>query len=466
MYNPYDDNAALNDAKQQAATNARHIFSVSELNHCARELLETRFRHISLEGEISNLAQPNSGHIYLTLKDDASQLRCAMFKGRNRTLTFKPQNGNKVLVTGKLSLYAPRGDYQLIIDSMEEAGLGALQRAYEALKTKLFAEGLFDEAQKQPIPAHPKSIGVVTSATGAAIHDIISVIRRRFPLLPITIYPCLVQGANAAETIIKGIEQANRRQECDVLIVGRGGGSLEDLWAFNDERLARVIAASELPIISAVGHQVDFTIADFVADVRAPTPSAAAELVSPDQGALKEQFEAYEFKLLNQWQLHLQRRQQYVDRLSLRIEHPSKKLAQQQQLVSALEKRLAWHIQHILSNKRQQQTHLENRLLPHNPSRVIPRQRQQVQTLEQRLYEAIRRQRASAEQSLSFAAQQLHAISPLATLGRGYSILKDNDNRVVHRIEGISPGDTLTARVEDGIITTTVNSTESVKNDP
>ena len=273
---------------------AQHIFSVSELNQYAREILENSFPMIWLEAEVSNLVQPSSGHIYLTLKDKNAQVRGAMFKGRNQRLTFKPKNGDQVLVKGRLSLYAPRGDYQLIIDAMQEAGLGALQRAFEVLKRKLAAEGLFADELKKPLPAHPNAIGVVTSPTGAAIQDIISVLKRRFPLTPIIIYPCAVQGEEAPAQLVSAIQTANRRRECEVLIVGRGGGSLEDLWAFNNESLARAIRASNIPIVSAVGHQIDFAIADFVADVRAPTPSAAAELLSQDQAELRARFAGFE----------------------------------------------------------------------------------------------------------------------------------------------------------------------------
>ncbi|NNG14391.1 MAG: exodeoxyribonuclease VII large subunit, partial [Gammaproteobacteria bacterium] len=264
-------------------TPQRQVFSVSELSGAARELLEDNFPLIWVEGEISNLAQPASGHIYFSLKDPSAQLRCAMFRMKRRLLDFDPENGQQVLVRAKVSLYEARGDFQLIIEHMEEAGDGALRREYEAMKRRLRNEGLFEAAHKQAIPELPKQIGVLTSPTGAAIRDILSVLKRRFPSIPILIYPVPVQGQGATKKIAQAIELANIRRECDVLLLSRGGGSLEDLWAFNEELLAHAIFKSEIPIVSAVGHEVDFTIADFVADVRAATPSAAAELLSPDR---------------------------------------------------------------------------------------------------------------------------------------------------------------------------------------
>ncbi|MGY8786105.1 MAG: exodeoxyribonuclease VII large subunit, partial [Pseudomonadales bacterium] len=272
--NPYDKNHAEN------------ILSVSGLNSMARSLLESNFPAVIVEGEISNLAVPSSGHWYLTLKDKSSQIRCAMFVNRNRMVRFKPENGKQIIVRGRLSIYEGRGDYQLILDGMEEAGDGALQRAFEQLKRKLHDEGLFADENKQQMQSHYQHIGVITSATGAAVQDILSVFARRFPATRITLLPVVVQGAGAANEIVNAIERANALAEklgLQALIVGRGGGSLEDLQAFNEEPLARAISASELPICSAVGHEVDFTIADFVADLRAPTPSAAAELLSPNQ---------------------------------------------------------------------------------------------------------------------------------------------------------------------------------------
>jgi exodeoxyribonuclease VII large subunit len=260
----------------------RVIYSVSQLNDQVKDLLEHSFPPLWVEGEISNFSCPASGHWYLSLKDSQAQVRCAMFRNRNQGLGFQPKNGLQVLARGRPGLYAPRGEFQLILDQIEPAGEGALRRAFELLKQKLQAEGLFDETYKQALPTVPDRIGIITSPTGAALRDILNVLRRRFPLGQVVIYPVPVQGTEAAPAIVRALKTAAERQECDLLVVARGGGSLEDLWAFNEESVARAIHACPLPVVSGVGHEIDFTIADFVADLRAPTPSAAAELVSPD----------------------------------------------------------------------------------------------------------------------------------------------------------------------------------------
>jgi exodeoxyribonuclease VII large subunit len=263
-------------------TTSREIYSISELNSEARVLLEKRFPLIWVEGEISNLARPASGHIYFSLKDEAAQVRCAMFKMHNRLVNFQPKNGQQVLARVRISLYEARGEFQLIVEHMEETGDGALRRQFELLKQKLFEEGLFDEAHKQALPFLPTQLGVITSPSGAAIRDILSVLKRRFPGIPVLIYPVPVQGTEAPQAIVESIHSAAKCQDCDLLILARGGGSLEDLWAFNEETVARAINACPIPIVTGIGHEIDFTIADFVADYRAPTPSAAAEFISPD----------------------------------------------------------------------------------------------------------------------------------------------------------------------------------------
>ena len=308
-----------------------HIFSVTEINNSVKSLLEQQFTSIWIEAEISNLATPRSGHIYLTLKDDNAQIRAAMFRGNNMRLAFRPKDGMQVLVRGRLSLFAPRGDYQLIIDKMQEAGQGALQRAFEKLKAKLQQEGLFAEERKKTVPLRPGTIGIVTSPTGAAVHDILSVLQRRFPLTNVIIYPTQVQGAEAAAQIRGAIQRANQRQECDVLIVGRGGGSLEDLWCFNDEALARTIAESNIPVVSAVGHQVDFTIADFVADLRAPTPSAAAELLSADGDELQATLAGYQNWFESKIKSQLAEKHQQLHWVSKNLKHPGRRLEEHAQ---------------------------------------------------------------------------------------------------------------------------------------
>ncbi|OIV45744.1 exodeoxyribonuclease VII large subunit, partial [Sodalis sp. TME1] len=295
------------------------IFTVSRLNKTVRELLEGEMGQVWLTGEISNFSQPASGHWYFTLKDDRAQVRCAMFRNTNRRTTFSPRNGQQVLVRATLTLYEPRGDYQLIAESMQPAGDGLLQQQFEQLKQQLSDEGLFSQQYKQPLPSPARRVGVITSASGAALHDILQVLKRRDPSLPVVVYPTAVQGQEAPAQIVRAIETANRRAECDVLIVGRGGGSLEDLASFNDERVARAIFASRLPVVSAVGHETDVTIADFVADLRAPTPSAAAELVSRNQLELLRQLQSQRQRLEMAMDYFLAQRQQHYGRLQHRL---------------------------------------------------------------------------------------------------------------------------------------------------
>ncbi|RAT17709.1 exodeoxyribonuclease VII large subunit, partial [Lonsdalea populi] len=318
------------------------IFTVSRLNQTVKQLLESEMGHIWLSGEISNFSQPSSGHWYFTLKDERAQVRCAMFRGSNRRVTFRPQNGQQVLIRAMITLYEPRGDYQLLTDSMQPAGDGLLQQQFEQLKQRLSADGLFDQQFKQRLPNPARRVGVITSASGAALHDILQVLKRRDPLLPVIIYPTSVQGADASPQIIRAIELANLRDECDVLIVGRGGGSLEDLWSFNDERVARAIFASRIPIVSAVGHETDVTIADFVADLRAPTPSAAAELVSRNQMELLRQVTTQRQRLEMAMDYSLAQRQSLFTRLHHRLQqqHPQLRLARQQNRLIRLRQRL------------------------------------------------------------------------------------------------------------------------------
>ncbi|MBA53595.1 MAG: exodeoxyribonuclease VII large subunit [Pseudomonadales bacterium] len=442
-------------------TQQRHIFSVTELNNSVKRLLENQFPAVWLEGEISNLVLPRSGHLYLTLKDDQAQVRAAMFRGNNIRLKFKPKDGMQVLVRGRLSLFAPRGDYQLIIDHMEEAGLGALQRAFEQLKAKLGAEGLFAEERKQPVPSRPGRIGVVTSPTGAAIHDILSVLRRRFPLTEIVLYPTLVQGAEAATSICQAIETANRRAECDVLIVGRGGGSLEDLWCFNDERVARCIVASELPIVSAVGHEVDFTIADFVADVRAPTPSAAAELLSADGRELLETLHSYQSWLTDRMQRTIREHRQKLDWLSRQLKHPGKRLEEHAQRLDELELRLRQSIKRSLQLNQSKLQTAGARLQNRNPSTRIQSLQKDVTNLRIRLRRSFQQDMVSRHTDLRHFALRLNTVSPLATLSRGYSITKAQDGSILREAGQAAVGDSIRTQLHQGALTCTVIDVES-----
>ena len=358
------------DLSNPSADQQETVLSVSNLNKMARGLLESNFPAVAVKGEISNLATPASGHWYLTLKDKTSQLRCAMFAGRNRFVRFKPQNGNQIIVWGKLSIYEGRGDYQLIVDSMEEAGDGALRRAFEDLKRKLQAEGLFSEEHKQEIYSYYDHIGVITSSSGAVIQDILSVFERRFPATKITLFPVAVQGADAPGEIIRAIELANQHQQklgIEALIVGRGGGSLEDLQAFNEESVARAIFYSELPITSAVGHEVDFTIADFVADLRAPTPSAAAEQMSPHQAEYFDTFVAYRENLASKLRAILSQATQNLHWLAKQLKRPDRRLQELAQNLDRLENQLQLAILNQIALQNLELKHLRQGMLSNSP---------------------------------------------------------------------------------------------------
>ncbi|CAI1863129.1 Exodeoxyribonuclease 7 large subunit [Serratia marcescens] len=407
---------------------------------------------IWLSAEISNLSQPASGHWYFTLKDDRAQVRCAMFRNSNRRVTFRPQNGQQVLVRASITLYEPRGDYQLIAESMQPAGDGLLQQQFEQLKQRLSAEGLFDQQFKQPLPAPAKSVGVITSASGAALHDILQVLQRRDPSLPIVIYPTSVQGAEAPMQIVRAIETANRRDECDVLIVGRGGGSLEDLWSFNDERVARAIFASRIPIVSAVGHETDVTIADFVADLRAPTPSAAAELVSRNQLELLRQLQSQQQRLEMAMDYYLAQRQQQFTRIHHRLQqqHPHLRLARQQTLLFKLQRRMEDGMQQQLRLAARRSERAQQRLAQVQPQGRIHRYQQRVQQQEYRLQQAMERQLNAYRQRFGVACSQLETVSPLATLARGYSVTQTPRGELLKTTKQAQVGELLKTRLQDG----------------
>ncbi|WP_456296789.1 exodeoxyribonuclease VII large subunit [Vibrio sp. AK197] len=437
----------------------QNIFTVSRLNAEVRLLLENEMGIVWLVGEISNFSAPVSGHWYFTLKDSRAQVKCAMFKGNNRRVTFKPQAGNQVLVKARLSLYEPRGDYQLIIESMQPEGDGRLQQQFDELKMKLAAEGLFAQALKTPLPEHPQRVGVITSKTGAALYDILDVLKRRDPSLPVVVYPTLVQGEEAAIQIAQAIGRANARAECDVLIVGRGGGSLEDLWCFNNEIVARTIAASQIPIISAVGHEVDVTIADFVADVRAPTPSAAAELVSRDNSHKQQVFQQRQQNLASSMLHYFSKQQHQLSMLSHRLErqHPRQRLMQQAQQLDDLQIRLARGIQHQLSQQKQGLQRLEHRLALCSPQYQLSHQQNHLQQSTRRLHDALKHQLLNHRHQLSLAAEKLDTVSPLATLKRGYSITQSADGDVITDASSLQSGDKVITRLASGEFKSTVD---------
>ena len=431
----------------------RDIFSVSRLNREVRGLLEGNFPLVWVEAEISNLSRPASGHWYFTLKDPSAQIRCAMFRGKNSRLRFQPENGDQVLVRAQLSLYEARGDYQMIVEHMEEAGDGALRRAFEELKQRLDREGLFDEAIKRLLPTLPTQIGVITSPTGAAVRDILQILERRFPSIPVEIYPVAVQGVAAAAEIEGAIQAAAKRKACDVLIVARGGGSLEDLMAFNDERVARAIHKCRIPIVSGVGHEIDFTIADFVADLRAPTPSGAAELVSPDRTEWQQRFTQLQSRLHATTQQQLKRGEQQLGWLSKRLQqqHPGQQLRQQAQRLDELEQRLQRNLKQQMQQRRGELSHVTSKLQQHNPQQRIQQLQSSQQQLTARLQRVIQQQLQQRQQQLQGVTRALDAVSPLATLGRGFSITRTHENgRVLRNVEEASIGDTIETTLAQG----------------
>lgn len=444
-------------------SNDRSILSVSQLNRSVRQLLETHMALLWVEGEISNLARPSSGHWYFTLKDSNAQVKCAMFTNRNNRVNFQPRNGQQVVLRARVSLYEGRGDFQLIAEHMEEAGFGALQRAFEALKTKLQTEGLFDEQRKRPLPTLPQHIGVVTSPTGAAIRDILTVLQRRFPSIPVTVLPVPVQGQAAAPAIANAIQLANETGLFDVLIVGRGGGSLEDLWPFNEEVVARAIYDSAVPVVSAVGHEVDFTISDFVADARAATPSAAAELLSPDRDSWLQRYRAVETQLARLMQQHLKQLSIRTQHLRSRLRHPGIKLQQQSQTLDQLELRLKrainGHLQQNAANQRQ----LAARLQQFHPQTLINLNRQQVDFATKNLRQALQSRLKTLQQRLQQNMQRLNTVSPLNTLERGYAMVTSADNKVIQHIQQVHTGDTITTRLTDGELISTVAAIKPLK---
>ncbi len=436
----------------------RDVISVTSLNRMARSLLENHFPNVIVEGEISNLSMPGSGHWYLTLKDEGSQIRCAMFRNRNMSARFRPRDGMQVIVRGRLSIYEGRGDYQLIADAIEEAGDGVLRRRFEMLKQKLAAEGLFAEERKRAMPEHVRHIGVITSPTGAVIRDIVSVLGRRFPAIRITLIPVVVQGNEAPAAIVKAITTANRRTDLglDVLIVGRGGGSLEDLQAFNEESVARAIHGSALPVVSAVGHEADFTIADFVADLRAPTPSAAAELLSPDQNEYLQIFSGYDLIFGKLMRDRLRQANQQLLWLVKQLKHPGRRLQEHAQTLDILEGRLLRATRHHLSHTAHRLQSLHNRLLLQSPRNVVRQFGMRQDALLHRLRQALRRNLQDRQHRLAALARGLDSVSPLSTLRRGYSITFDEQGQVLRDAARVAPGQPISTRLNAGTVRSTV----------
>jgi exodeoxyribonuclease VII large subunit len=430
----------------------RDIYSVSRLNREVRVLLERGFGSLWIEAEISNFSRPSSGHWYFSLKDAAAQVRCAMFRQRNLLARFAPRDGQKVLVRARIGLYEPRGEYQLLVDHIEDAGLGALKRQFEELSARLAAEGLFAAERKRPLPALPRRIGVITSPTGAAIRDIVHVLGRRFPAAAVLLFPVAVQGAQAAAEITAAVILAGRRGDCDVLIVARGGGSLEDLWAFNDEALARAIVASPMPVVSGVGHEIDFTIADFAADVRAPTPSAAAEIVVPDGGEYLKTLRGAEARIAQALRRHLQVRRERLRWLAGRaaLVSPAARLAQRMQLLDDLENRLVRALRQRTTDLRSDLVEARSRLWQVSPVTRVRDDAVRLRALGVRLQAAQKRHLSDARERLLPLQRTLQAVSPLATLERGYAIVSRGDGSILRDAAQVAPGTLIEARLATG----------------
>lgn len=437
-----------------------HVLSPSQLNTLARDLLEGAFPLVWIEAELGNVARPSSGHLYFTLKDARAQVRCAMFKPKSSWLKFVPREGMKVLARGRLTLYEARGEYQMILDHMEEAGEGALRRAFEELKARLQAEGLFEPARKRELPAYPARIGIITSPSGAAVRDVLSVLARRFPLVQADVLPVQVQGTAAAGQITAMLQRAAACGHYDIIVLARGGGSLEDLWAFNDEQLARAIAASPVPVVSAIGHETDFSLSDFVADVRAPTPSVAAELLVPSREDIARHLRALEARMTSLQSLHLRQAMQRADRAALRLSalRPRARLDLLARRQADAMRRLddAW--QRRMEQGRARLRHAEAILRLHHPERRIQRLRERLAALAPRPQAAVARRLANDAMALRGLARSLEAVNPLATVARGYAIVQHEDGRVVRSVLDAAPGDRLQIQLGDGRLPVRVES--------
>ena len=434
----------------------REVLTVSQLNQRARSLLEDVFPQIWVEGELSNIAKPASGHVYFTLKDPNAQVRCAIFRQQASRVRELLRDGLLVRVRGRVSLYEGRGDYQMILDSVEAAGDGALRLAFEALKAALQAEGLFAAERKRALPKYPQRIGVITSPSGAVLHDIVSVFARRAPHVQLTLIPSAVQGREATAQIVHAISLADSAQY-DAIIVARGGGSLEDLWCFNEEAVARAIAECQTPIVSAIGHETDVSISDFVADVRAPTPSAAAELLAPDRHELLQQLRNTQHQLTLRINTQLQRQHTQLQHLRQRLRHPRERLQQHSQRLDDLSLRLERAIRGTVQQQQQSCTHLDARLYVQHPREHLAQQQQHLLGLQQRLVRASQLSLKQAQLSLHSVLQTLQVVSPLATLERGYSILSSDDQQqIIRSVQSVQPAQTLKARLADGYLTVQV----------
>lgn len=445
----------LTPQNDQTAAPTREIFSISQLNRRVRQILETQFPLIWVEGEISNFSRPGSGHWYFTLKDESAQVRCCMFRNRNQTVRMHPEHGQKVLIRARVGLYEGRGDYQLIAEHMEPAGLGDLQRQFELLKQKLANAGLFEGDRKRPLPTIPKHIAVITSPSGAALQDILHVTERRFPIAQVTVIPAIVQGNDSAASLVYSLDLANNHTDADVIIMGRGGGSIEDLWSFNEESVAYAIANSRIPVVSCVGHETDFTISDFVADVRAPTPSAAAEIATPDQESLFLYLDNLSGRFSQNLGNRLSALQQKLNHLRATLEHPGQRLQVNQQRLSFLSQRLAVAMDRKQAHQTQRLERLNGRLLNQNPAARIENIKMQLNRCKSDLTRSAEKIVELRRHRLAAASSLLDSVSPLRTLDRGYSITMV-DQKPIKSATEVTPGATLETRLSSGVVVSTV----------
>ncbi len=443
------------------AISPRDILTVTRLNRAVRTVLEGQIGAVWVEGEISNIARPSSGHWYFSLKDANAQVRCAMFRTRNAALGFAPANGAQVVIAGRVSLYEPRGEFQLIVEHMEPAGEGLLRLKFEALKRTLAAAGLFAEEHKQALPAWPHTIGVITSATGAALRDILQVLKQRNPAIPIVIYPSPVQGAAAVPALVAAIETANRRDECAVLIVARGGGSLEDLWAFNEEAVVHAIYRSNIPIVSGIGHEIDFTLADFAADVRAPTPSAAAALCAPETTDASRQLGQLERRMVHFINLVLQRLTTRHQHAARRLLHPGRRIEQHYQRLDELQRRLPQGMETLLKLKRARLYGATATLASRHPGPRLAHLGERLRLLAHRLPAAMRAKLTRTQNQVELTLQTLKAVSPIATLARGYAIVTNQRGEIVRRTENLAVGERIATQLAAGKFTSLIDDIDS-----
>lgn len=430
-------------------TNQTTPLTVSQLNHQIRNLLEYDVGKVHVEGEISNLSKPSSGHFYFTLKDKNAQLRSVFFKNRHNKSSPLLSDGQHIVASGTLSLYEARGDFQLIVDSISEAGLGQLYQQFEQLKKKLESEGLFRKELKKPLPAFPGCIAVITSATGAAIRDILTTLNRRYPIAKVMIYPCDVQGNQAPRQLTQAVYKATKDHQADVILLARGGGSIEDLWAFNDEQLARAIAACPIPVVSGVGHETDFTIADFVADLRAATPTAAAEAVSPDRLELINLFNKLHQQLFNSIQRKIQNDQRRLQHQEQKIASPGKLILSYWQTLDYLDKHLNSSLRKILALKTHQLHLNHSKLQARNPGNQVKQDQYRLKHLYHQLLLLIKERLHHHQSQLTNQSKTLHAVSPLATLDRGYAIASCKD-QILFSPEQVNIGDNIDLRLSKG----------------